>query len=179
MVTAWVQVWLGVFEPQRAMWSGMNEALAAKERTLGRLHKWRLAHHRQQLRRDSSNARHVGEREVVCSLTDNSATLLAEVERRHMLAEYDWLCDAAGLPPSDGGAASSSARRKRRLTDDKLSPSVLQQWVDKVAEERQALVRAASTSPPRPYADWLADPESEGSQKDSPPEKAPSPPASR
>ena len=70
------------------------------------------------------------------------------------------LCDAAGLPPSDGGAASSAAPRKRRLTDDKLSPSVLQQWVDKVAEERQALVRAASASPPRPYADWLADPES-------------------
>ena len=74
------------------------------------------------------------------------------------------LCDAAGLPPADGGAASSAAPRKRRLTDDKLSPSVLQQWVDKVAEERQALVRAASASPPRPYADWLADPESEGEQ---------------
>ena len=51
--TASVQVWLGVFEPQRATWSGMNEALAAKERRLGRLHKWRLSHHRQQLRRDS------------------------------------------------------------------------------------------------------------------------------
>ena len=59
VLAAWVQVWLGVFEPQRATWSGMNEALAAKERKLGRLHKWRLAHHRQQLRRDSSNARHV------------------------------------------------------------------------------------------------------------------------